>query len=599
MTSERIGARAYLGLFAFVIVAHGLWYAVSDLPPGFIDNDGYVRLLKVEALWRGEGWFDRSFARANAPFGDVFHWTRPLDVVISVLALPLMPILGVKQALYAAAMGSGPVLHAASAVLLAWAALPLVGRTAAILAGIAATAQYGLMSYGALVRGDHHILFVFFAALGTGFAIRALAGEHETRNAFLAGLAAAAGVWVGPEAFAFAALGFAAFGLAWLAGADEPGAARAARFAHGYAAGLLGALAIERGPSWLALEYDQISVVHATLGVLIALFFGAVRAAGERGQLRTHAARIAAALVGGAAATGIWIWIFPKVLAGPLADVDPAFAHYLADNLGELQSGASLERFPATLGATVLAVPWLAWRLRRERTGTRFWAWAFVAICVAAYGALTAGWIRWMIYAALFPCLALGDMIARATEAIAGRAWARPWREGASAAVVALLLLGPPSAAYLSAYQRADGELNAGRGGSEACAGRHLAAALNRPPWSERSRAILMGMNYVGEILYRTPHRTVGMAYHRAEATLRDTLDAFAATDDAVARAIIARRGIELIAVCPGHEVEGLSPESRWPGSLYDRLTKNPPSWVKRADTPPEAKAFLLFEVLR
>lgn len=236
MTSEAIGARAYVGLFVFVLAAHGLWYAVSDLPPGFIDNDGYVRLLKVEALWRGEGWFDRSFPRANAPYGDVFHWTRPLDVVISALALPTVPILGVKQALYAAAMGSGPVLHAGSAVLLAWAALPLVGRTAAILAGIAATAQYGLMSYGALVRGDHHILFVFFAALGFGFMIRALAREEQKRrNAFYAGLAAAAGVWVGPEAFAFAAICFAALGLVWVAGADEPGGARAANFAIGYA----------------------------------------------------------------------------------------------------------------------------------------------------------------------------------------------------------------------------------------------------------------------------------------------------------------------------------------------------------------------------
>jgi hypothetical protein len=618
MSAEKIEFRVYLGLFAFVLVAHGLWYLVSDPPPGFVDNDGYVRLLKVEALWRGEGWFDRSFPRANAPYGDVFHWTRPLDVLISALALPLAPVVGVKTALYWAAMWSGPALHAASVVALAWAALPLAGRTGAILAGIAATAQYGLMSYGALVRGDHHVLFVFFAVLGFGFAIRALhAGESPRaglntaplsghagepgaeRNAAFAGLAAAAGVWVGPEAFAFVGVVFAAFGLTWLSGADAPNARRCARLAAGYAAGLVGMLAIERGPSFFAVEYDQISIVHATLGALIALFFIAVRVVGGRGHLQTPPARAITALAGGGIALGLWVLVFPRALGGPLAGVDPAFAHYLADNLGELQSGASLERFPATLGATVLAAPWLAWRLWRERDGARFWAWVFVALCVAAFAALTAGWIRWMIYAGVFPCLALGDMVARASEKIAASGGTRARREAAAAAVVALVLLGPPAAAYVAAFKLAAGETNAGRSGADACAGRRLAAALSRPPWSDRPRAILMGMNYVGEILYRTPHRTVGMAYHRAEQTLRDTLDAFAATDDAVARAIIDRRRIELIAICPGFLVEGLSPESRAEGGFYDRLTKQPPAWVRRIETLPEAAAFRLFEVVR
>jgi hypothetical protein len=48
-----IDLKTYLGLFAFVLVAHALWYLAADPPPGFADSDGYVRLLRVEALWRG------------------------------------------------------------------------------------------------------------------------------------------------------------------------------------------------------------------------------------------------------------------------------------------------------------------------------------------------------------------------------------------------------------------------------------------------------------------------------------------------------------------------------------------------------------------
>jgi hypothetical protein len=504
--------------------------------------------------------------RANAPDGFVSHWTRPLDVLISILALPLAPLLGVKSALYLGAMLSGPTLHAGAVVALTWAALPPIGRTGAILAGIAATAQYPLVSYGALTRADHHIFYVFVAALGLGLALRALLGERARRDAFLAGLAAAAGVWIGIGGFAFAGVLLAGFALPWLAGRDEKGEA-VGGYAAGLAAGLVVALAIERGPGLLTIEYDRLSIVHATLGVLIAGFFAAARALA--GRLRTPLARMLAALAGAALAVGPWVRLFPKALQGPLADVDPDDVAFLARNITELGAGLTLERFPALLGATAVAIPWLAWRLKQEGPWSRRWAWALVAGAVLTFGALAAGWACWSVYAGLFPCVAIGDLVARATERIATMKIGRINRELASATTLAAVLVVPPALSFATLSLTMPPGEKAVIAGAHACAGRHLAEALNRPPWPERPRTILMGFNYVGEILYRTPHRTVGMAHHRAERTVRDTMNAFAARDDAAAREIIDRRGIELIAICPGFPNEGLSPESKAAGTLY------------------------------
>ena len=597
MSATTIATRTYLGLFAFTLAAQGLWYALSDLPV-FADNDGFMRALRVEALWQGGNWFDRSIPRVNAPYGDTYHWTRPLDMVISLLALPLVPFLGAKPAIFWGTALSGPVLHGATVVALAWAALPLVGRAAALLAAIAATAQYGLVAYGSLVRGDHHILYAFLAALGSGLAIRALDRTRAAdRNAALAGVVAAAGVWVGVEALVFAAACLAAFGLAWLAGEEPLDAPRGFRFAAGFAAGLAAALALELGPSFRTVEYHQISMVHATLGVLLALFFSTVRMAAARGYLQTPPARFSAALAGAVVTVGVWVLLFPKALRGPTADYDPEYVRLLIENLGELQSGATLDRFPATLGATVLALPWLAWRLGREKTGRWFWAWAYVGMCVAIYGALTAGWVRWAIYTGLFPCLVLGDMIARITERIAAAKVAPLLREAASAAVVAFFLLGPPAAAVLAGIAVAPPEKKTERLRASACSVGVLAETLNRPPWSDRPRVILTGINYVGEILYRTAHHGVGMSY-RTERFWRDILDIFAARDDAVVGEIIARRHVELIAICPGGGNEGLSPASRMAGGFYDRLRRgSPPAWIREVALPVEAAKFRLFEV--
>lgn len=106
-----IGARTYLGLFAFTLVVHGFWIVVANPPIGIDDVDGFMRALRVEALWQGGGWFDNSIPRANAPYGETSPWSRPLDVLISVLALPLVPFLGAKSAIFWGGSLSGPVLY--------------------------------------------------------------------------------------------------------------------------------------------------------------------------------------------------------------------------------------------------------------------------------------------------------------------------------------------------------------------------------------------------------------------------------------------------------------------------------------------------------
>ncbi len=594
-----IAAPTYLGLFAFTLVVHGIWILATDPPTGFADSDGYMRALRVEALWQGGGWFDGSIPRANAPYGDTLHWTRPLDVLISLLALPLAPFFGFKLAIFWGGALSGPVLHGAAVAVLAWAALPLVGRTAAVLAAIAGTVQFGLISYGAINRADHHIFYVFLAALGFGWAIRALdRNRGADRDAMYAGLAAAMGVWIGIEGFVFALLSLAALGLPWLAGEDSSAASKAVRFAAGLAMGLAGALAIESGPSYFAVVHDRISIVHVTLTALIAAFFLAVTSGAIRGWLPTPLARFVALLTGAGATAAVWVLLFPKALDGPLADVDPAYARFVLGSIAELGPGYTLERFSALLGVAILSLPWLFWRVRREKSGRWFWAWVYVGVCVAIFAALTAGWMRWTIYAGLFSCLALGDMIAHALARIAEQNISPVLREASSAAAVAIILIGPPAVGYATALVVVPPEKRAERELDKSCAGRLLTAALSRAPWSDRPRTILAGVNYGAEILYRTPHRVVGTPYHRAQRAMTDTFAAFAATDDAVVREILTRRGVELIAICPQGGGEGLTENSRRADGFYDRLKNGVlPEGIRDVAMPGEAGAFRLFQV--
>src|SRR3546814_9831483 len=76
---------AVVALVATWALVHGSLVIFRDLPlfeTGLLGPDSYMRMVRVNELAQGGGWFDDTIARANAPYGDTLHWTRPLDVLL-------------------------------------------------------------------------------------------------------------------------------------------------------------------------------------------------------------------------------------------------------------------------------------------------------------------------------------------------------------------------------------------------------------------------------------------------------------------------------------------------------------------------------------
>lgn len=595
-----VAGKVLAGLFFFVLLAHALWFALSRFPDEFVDGDGYVRVLRVEMLWQSGNWFDNALPRNNAPYGDTSHWTRPLDVLISLLALPLIPFLGAKAAIFWGGALSGPVLHAGTAAALAWAAAPMVGRTAAVLAAVFVAAQASIWSYAIAMRADHHILFLFVVAAGFGFMVRALVRPGSgIRPALAAGALAAAGVWVGIEGLAYAGLCAVSFGVFWLAEDDPPRAPLGLAFGFAFAAGLIAALLIERGPGdALTVEYERLSVVHAALGVLVLMGFALLQGIGRLRPWQGKRERTLAGGACGALVLGAWYGLFPGIGRGPMVAYDPEMVALIFVATAEYLPGYTLDQFPVKLGAPVLSAPWLVWRLWRERGGRQRWAWVHLFLGVAFYGTITAAWGRWGIYAALFSCVALAEMVLHITNRIRDGEGSRPLREAGCALVTGGFLLGPLGVAYVAMNVFAPQERNVQLQNIKICSARPLAAVLARPPWSDRPRIIMTGANYAGELMYRTPHGVVASSYRMGYEGLSDTLAFFRSTNEKPARALLDRRKVDLIALCPafGLEVAG---KSLGAGTMYDRIIAGrAPIWIREVDLPAEASAFRLFEVL-
>jgi hypothetical protein len=580
----------------FIALIHGAWWLMGDavtVADNLADGDGYARLLRVTRLLETGAWFDSSLPRANAPYGGSLHWTRPFDVLLLALALPLMPVVGFSKALFWSGVIVSPLLHVVSAFTLVWAVTPMVGRAAAAFAGVLTVTQMGIMGYATVGHADHHMAFALIAIVALGFAIRLLIMPDVRRGGALAvGLTLAVGIWVGPEFLGVLALTLLAVGLVWLAG--EPGAVtKNMGVAQGLALGLGLAVLIEHGPqAFFAIEYDRVSIVALTGSLLVLAFWGGVVVTTRLKKREWGlAGRLAIALVGmGAISTAMWL-LFPNILVGPLGDMDPAFL-YLFDDIAEFESVGGLSRFLIYLGGAVFALPWVVWRARRQWQEPNRWVWVGIAGGLLVSVVLASLWLRASLYAGIFLAVVLADLIDHVVGAIAKR-FSGPVRSFCVVSAVLFLAVGPLTVGA--------GTLNAGSGGvGKTCPVQALTRNLNRPPWAARSLTILGSANFGPEILYRTNHKVLGTLHHRNSAGILDSVKILGGADEALVRRLIRERRVDLIVLCPGSGSDGYL-LGRDGGPIFYRRLENGeiPDWLREVKLPEKlGLSFRLFEVV-
>ena len=133
-----------------ILGAHVVLHDWLVLDGRLVGPDAYMRVLRVLELAQGGSWYDPVLECSNAPFGEVLHWTRSLDVILLLL-------------------------------------------------GLLFAVQFFITFQFALGRPDHHGLNILLFIWQKGFAFR-LARVDCARNIVpLAALAAAFALWISIE----------------------------------------------------------------------------------------------------------------------------------------------------------------------------------------------------------------------------------------------------------------------------------------------------------------------------------------------------------------------------------------------------------------
>jgi hypothetical protein len=407
-----LGLAATLAI-GFPAIKTGVFDAMS--------TDDAMRLVEVRDLINGQGWFDLWQYRLDPP-GVLMHWSRVIDLPLTVSILLLKPLIGMHNA-EAVTLFLWPLLLFAVALGLVVAIARQASDgavtsqlAAAVLAVLAAPALVHFRPSGI----DHHNAQIDLLLALILFALQI---ERSAVKAALAGLAASLSLAIGVEMLpAIAAIGVAVVMLFIWRGAAV--ARQVAAFAMALAASsLLLALGLLPLPALASPVCDSLG------GPLLLLTIGGGAGLTVMVGIDRYCSalwlRLATATASAVALIGAFAWLFAGCIAPPYAFLDPLVVSLWLDRVQETMSVATMfriapEEVPGFYAFPLIALGIAVAALIRSNSRDRFrWMLGIAAlaalISVSVWemrGTAGASMVAAPIFAAgavaLWPSLAMG-----------------------------------------------------------------------------------------------------------------------------------------------------------------------------------------------
>ncbi|NIA67215.1 hypothetical protein HBA54_01260 [Pelagibius litoralis] len=583
----------YLALFITWAMVHTSLIVFRDLPvfeSGLVGPDSYMRMLRVTELYQNWDWFDGTIERANAPYGDTLHWTRPFDMLIMLIALPASLGMDFEGALYVAGILVSPLLQLTTGFALAWAMRPVIRPEVWFLPAVALFLQPGALAYSVAGRADHHSLLLLVFVVTAGFTLRALRNPLDARPAVWAGASAGFGIWLSVEFLLPMGVCLVALGMPWLFGEREK-ASQNKWFALAASLLLLAALFAERPlERFLEPSYDRVSTVQFLVVVSILLFWRAAESYENRATAGTHpVGRLLLGLFGVTAAGLLVNSIHPLFFAGPMAGVDPRIQPIWLDLVLEMrplipQDRDSIGSFIFFFGSGLLVVPFFARLLWQERRSSSFWTLAFIGFACLLLWLVAIKHIRFSGYAEVAFIMAFAVVFDRFLQ------WTHRIHSDFSRGIlrgctITVLLLGPLTVGTTLMVDKADAKDASGQS-LTACDVGEVAGFLETDPrWTGSRQTILTFLDIGPELLYRTDHAVIGTPYHRNSDGIYDSYWMLTSSDPGAVRAMIVERGIGLILLCQSPAERNFFSSAG--DSLYKQLSGGQiPSWAAEVALP-------------
>ena len=576
-----ITALIFVGMIGLLI--YGRWNLINWFALG--DTDDNMRMMQVRALLQGQDWYDLRQYRLDPPYGANIHWSRLVDLPIAGIMLVLRPILGGPLA-EKAAVAIAPLIPMGIAIFgMAIATRRLISPKAFALGVALLLCAHSARNMWVPLRIDHHGWQLAMLTL----VVAGLADPRRARGGVLMGVATAVSLTIGLELMVYLAALGAAIALMWVRDPDE------GRRLLAYGASLAGGCAL--GYLLFASYDNRLPVCDALSPVWLSAMTGAGAAAVILPllPLKNWVARLGAGAFFGLIIAAGFALAWPHCL-GQLEGISPELKRLWFDNVREVRPIYTHD-WPTI--AAVVSLPIIGligygamiWRARRDPSALTLW------LALGGVALVAALMLLWQSRAgapsqilAVPGATALAWMlipIIQRQKLMLVRVF------GTVAAFVLVSGIAFQQAVKLVPPKKQEKRLKAVNRANARCP---TLAAL-KPIAQQPKGYVLTFVDLNPRLITVTHHDAVAGPYHRNGQAILDVMRTFRGSPEH-AHAVIQRRGIDYVLICPGLS-ESTMYAAGAPKGFYMQLTKGKvPQWLQPI-TLPKNSPFRMWRVIK
>lgn len=314
----------------------------------YYDSDDYMRVVRVNKLVDGGGWYDGVIERENAPYGLEMHWTRFHDICILAAAAPFFPFFDKHKAVHIGASIIGAIFFLLIALML-YDIGSLRSENIGMISGLVIFFCIGTCSYVRFLRPDLHSSSLFLFTFIIKELLRFIK-DPELCNAKKLGVLFGLALWDTEELILLIALGLV-FVIAWYWYTWDRRYIEKLQQASivQFVIVTLLVCGLERKFGDFRVEYDRISIVHVGMSFVQIVFFAFVNWL-DSVQMQ-NAKKVWFSIIAGCLGLAFLLLVFPNILMLSIGATD----YYVRKNFLPLVNEMRPSVFAVFFGFEVIA----------------------------------------------------------------------------------------------------------------------------------------------------------------------------------------------------------------------------------------------------
>ena len=143
------------------------------------DSDGYMRALRVWHWLAAPSFWEQPLAESNYPFGEILHWTRPMDILWAVNAIPFLHLGNLRDTVFLGGAFLAPWLCVLSAIALAYGLRRQFNVYLTLFGCFIFLSDPVMQNYFFIGRPDHHALMALLGIYAVSLNLCWLKKRHN------------------------------------------------------------------------------------------------------------------------------------------------------------------------------------------------------------------------------------------------------------------------------------------------------------------------------------------------------------------------------------------------------------------------------------